>query len=119
MLETTIDLSDSNLNNLKRRIMRKIYVLWFFKEVTNPVTLKVAAPIAAFSVVFYHFCCLNIIKNAISSASSFYDIPKYFFNSFLTTEITDQLIVLGLIVFVGAVIWDLFKKGIPRLMIGI
>lgn len=105
--------------DLKNRIMRRVYVIWAFRNATSPLALKIATPFIFFSFALYHVHCFDVIKNAIISSSSFYDIPKYFYNSFWTTETTEQFIFLGLIAIILAFIWDLFRKRVPSLLLEI
>ncbi len=101
----------------KKRIMRRIYFVWFLRRLISPFMIKIAVPVVLLSLANYHIHFFNVFKNAIDSSSSFYDVPKFFFNSFLATEILDQIMVLGLVFLVGAIVWDIFKKRIPFLLL--
>jgi len=106
-----------NVLVLKNRIMRKIYFIWFLRKLTSVFAIKIAVPVVLLSLSIYRIHFFNVFKNAIDSSSSFYDIPSFFFNSFWAAEIFDQFIVLGLVAFVGAIVWDIFKKRIPTLLL--
>ncbi len=104
-------------NNLKNRIMRRVYTIWFFRKITSPLVLKIATPFIFFSLALYHIHFFAVLKNAVGSSNSFYDISRYFYNSFWTAEIPEQFIFLSLITITLAFIWDLFRKGIPGLLL--
>lgn len=94
---------------LKKKIMRRIYLTFLLRKVFNPVTLKVYT-----LAVFYGFLATKIsLNNVIENMPNITDIGalyNFYTYAFLNTEFTVQVLLVGVIIAALSVFKDVVKN---------
>jgi sensor histidine kinase YesM len=90
--------------------MRRVYLIWTFRKAASPFGLELFAFAAIFSLALYHISFFDVMRNAFNSYHSFLYMPKFFLDNFLMTDLIHESIIVGLMVVVFILAWDLFRK---------
>ena len=97
-------------NDLKNKIMRRVYAIWLFKKITGALTLEVFSFAAILFILFSSYVSFfDVMKNAFGH-SSLYDLSAYFFNSFMLTDLVSQILILGAIATFILFNWEIVKN---------
>lgn len=83
---------------LTKRIMRRVYVIWFLKTVLSPRVLKVVILLGLLKGSFE----LVHVRSVFANAPSFFDpaaIYQFSISAFANTEFAVQAVILGIIAF--------------------
>ena len=95
---------------LKKRIMRKIYLLWFLKKINSPVSIKTGIFLISATLAGYYISFISIFKNALKSSHSPIDLTSFFVRSFSYADLPSKLIVLMLLASIYLLLEEVFKK---------
>lgn len=88
------------MTDIKKRIMRRIYLIWFFRQALNPLSLKVFV----IGALAWQFTSYVSIKNVIMNWPLRGDLIahyKFIESAFLSTEFVTLVLTLGILA-VGA-----------------
>jgi len=96
-------------NDLKNRIMRRVYAIWFFKKATSFFAVKIYLFIAMLSAAVYRISFFDVAKNAFNSSNSFFTIPQFFLSNFLAVDWTHHILPFGVMSMTLILAWDLFR----------
>ena len=98
---------DNLLNNnlLKKRIMRRVYAIWFVRSVYAKMAVIGAILIAS----YLHISFINVFSNTVNASSGFLLSAKYLTSSFAAADIVSKFLLTGMIVAVFMTGRDLFK----------
>lgn len=96
-------------NGIKIRIMRRVYLIWFFRKTTSSLAFKFYSFVAIFSMAAYHISFFDVIKNALNSSSSFFTLHRFFLNNFLAADLTDHILPLGVILTAIILVFGFFN----------
>jgi len=92
-------------NLLKKRIMRRVYAIWFIKSVYAKMAIFGAILIAA----YLHISFVHVFSNTLNASSGFLLSAKYLTSSFMAADIISKTLLAGMIVAVFMMGRDLFK----------
>ena len=92
-------------NLLKKRIMRRVYAIWFIKSVYAKMAIFGAILIAA----YLHISFVHVFSNTLNASSGFLLSAKYLTSSFMAADIISKTLLAGMIVAVFITGRDLFK----------
>ncbi len=102
--------------NLKNKIMRRVYAIWFFRKITSAVFVETfifaAMLLAAVSCISF----LSVMRNALNSSNSVYSLSNFFLNNFLIADAISKSLVLGMMIMTLILGWELFKKKNPQIV---
>lgn len=90
---------------LKKRIMRRVYLIWFARSVYAKMAVLGAILIAA----SLHISFLHVFSNTVNASSGFLLSAKYLTSSFAAADIVSKFLFIGMIVAVFIMGKDLFK----------
>jgi len=90
---------------LKKRIMRKVYAIWFVRS----VYAKIAVIGAILIVAYLHISFVHVFSNTLNASSGFLLSAKYLTSSFMAADIISKTLLAGMIVAVFITGRDLFK----------
>lgn len=103
--------------DLTKRIMRRVYLIWFARQVFNTLTLKVALIALLLSQFVEHVSIKNVIANwhadwGIATSYAFLQ------SAVLETEFIVQMIMAGFVVLGSLLVRDIvLKRKVERLFI--
>jgi hypothetical protein len=100
-------------NNLKKRIMRRIYVLWFFRKATSFLALEIYGFVIFVSFALYHISFFDVVRNAFSPTASYSTLHVFLFHNFMVTGLLHETLILGTMAMTLILGWELFRKIIP------
>ena len=90
---------------LKKRIMRRVYLVWFARSVY--------AKLAVFGVILVaaslHISFVHVFSNTVNASSGFLLSAKYLTSSFLAADIVSKFLFAGMLAAVFMMGKDLFK----------
>ena len=92
-------------NFLKKRIMRRVYAIWFVKSVYAKIAVIGAILIAS----YLHISFVHVFSNTIIGSSGFLLSAKYLTSSFMAADIISKTLLAGMLVAVFITGRDLFK----------
>ena len=90
---------------MKKRIMRKVYAIWFVRSVYAKIAVIGAILIAA----YLHISFVHVFSNTLNASSGFLLSAKYLTSSFMAADIISKTLLAGMIVAVFITGRDLFK----------
>jgi esterase/lipase superfamily enzyme len=99
-------ISDNNTLILKKRVMRRIYAIWFLRKATSPIFVKTGIFLLFVLAASYYISFIDIIKNVFNSSGSFSSFSSYIVNSFIFADILSQILTIGILVTAGFVFRD-------------
>ena len=90
---------------MKKRIMRRVYLVWFARSVY--------AKLAVFGVILVaaslHISFVHVFSNTVNASSGFLLSAKYLTSSFLAADIVSKFLFAGMLMAVFMMVKDLFK----------
>ena len=92
-------------NFLKKRIMRRVYAIWFVRSVYAKIAVIGAILIAS----YLHISFVHVFSNTLNASSGFLLSAKYLTSSFMAADIISKTLLAGMIVAVFITGRDLFK----------
>ncbi len=101
------------MRNLKKSVMRRIYVIWFLRQITSPLFLKTAAVALLLGKITSYVSLKDVVTNVPVSYGL---VENYgFFQSALAhTELTTQLIMLTLGILCVWLARDIVSRSISQ-----
>ena len=92
-------------NLLKKRIMRRVYAIWFVKSVYAKMAVLGAILIAS----YLHISFVHVFSNTINASSGFLLSAKYLTSSFMAADIVSKSLFAGMFVAVFMMGRDFLK----------
>lgn len=86
---------------IKQKIMRRVYLIWFFKKITRPFALEIMSFTAISFLLATHISIINVWENSRHMIFSPISISGYMASSFLATEILTKILIVGLALVLG------------------
>ena len=100
-----------NEATLKSKIMRRVKITYYLKQVINPVTFKCVALIAAAFIFgsFVHVAAVfsNLAPISVMDFASLYNFSTY---AFMNTEIWVQAVMVASLLIVFGLLRDIVRK---------
>jgi hypothetical protein len=93
-------------NNFESQVMRRVYLIYWYRRMTNPVTLKLSGLAAFGSLVFTLISVRNVVAN-ISRVHGPWAMFKYLLTSFTKTDLSVQTIIVA-----GSILMVIVAKDI-------
>ena len=90
---------------MKKRIMRRVYAIWFIKSVYAKVAIFGAILFAS----YLHISFVHVFSNTINASSGFLLSAKYLTSSFAAADIVSKSLFVVMLVAVFMMGRDLFK----------
>ena len=90
---------------LKKRIMRKVYLIWFARSVYAKMAVFGAILFAA----YLHISFIHVFYNTVNASSGFLLSAKYLTSSFAAADIVSKFLFVGILIAVFMMGRDLFK----------
>lgn len=97
-------------NFLKKRIMRRIYLIWFARSVYAKMAIFGAILIAS----SLHISFAHVFYNTVNASSGFLLSAKYLTSSFAAADIVSKFLLAGILIVVFMTGRDLFKPKLKR-----
>jgi len=94
---------------LKKQIMRRIYIIAFMKQIFHPVIIRSAVLIVFMIVVNVFVSTINVIKN-MTSLAGVEAFSRFLMEAFLHTEALVQVLLSGTIVLAVWLVIDITRK---------
>lgn len=104
----------SSPNPLKKRIMRRVYALWFWKSIAPLLAVELILIAGVTVGVLAHISLRSIIANAINASSGIKDFLVFFVDNFFVKSIQSRLLVAVYGALVGFFIRD-FASALRRM----
>ena len=92
-------------NFLKKRIMRRVYAIWFVKSVYAKIAVLGAILIAS----YLHISFVHVFSNTLNASSGFLLSAKYLTSSFMAADIVSKSLFAGMFVAVFMMGRDFLK----------
>ena len=92
-------------NLLKKRIMRRVYAIWFVKSVYAKIAVLGAILIAS----YLHISFVHVFSNTLNASSGFLLSAKYLTSSFMAADIVSKSLFAGMFVAVFMMGRDFLK----------
>jgi len=105
---------ENALNPLKKRIMRRVYALWFWKSVAPLLAVELILIVGVTVGVLTHISLTNIMSNALHASSGLKAFILFFVNNFLVKSIQSRLLVAVYGALVGFFVRD-FASALRRM----
>jgi len=96
--------------NLKKKIMRRVYAIWFFRKITSPFTIEIFIFMAILVASVSYISFFNVMRNAFNSSNSVYSLSNFFLNAFVNADAVAQLLSFGMIMAALILGWELLFK---------
>jgi len=97
-------------NLLKKRIMRKVYAIWFVRSVYAKFVFLGAVLIAS----YFHISFAHVFSNTMNASSGLLLSAKYLTSSFAAADIVSKFLLAGMLVAVFMMGRDLFKLKLKK-----
>ena len=104
---------ENSPNPLKKRIMRRIYAIWFFKSVAPLLAVEFILLSGVAIGVLTHISLRNIIINAFNASSGVRDFIQFFIDNFFVKSVQSRLLVAVYGALIGFFIRD-FASALKR-----
>ena len=98
-----------NEENNKRKIMRRVYVVWFSKKIFNTLTMKAALIILLMWQITSYVSVKNVIANW-NFNDGFAASYAFLESAILNTELMTQVLALGILMFIGLLVRDIIMR---------
>jgi len=92
-------------NLLKKRIMRRVYAIWFVKSFYAKMAVLGAILIAS----YLHISFVHVFSNTLNASSGFLLSAKYLTSSFMAADIVSKSLFAGMFVAVFMMGRDFLK----------
>ncbi|OHA09804.1 MAG: hypothetical protein A3A44_03275 [Candidatus Sungbacteria bacterium RIFCSPLOWO2_01_FULL_60_25] len=79
--------------DLKRRIMRRVYGVWFWKSVAPLLAVEAVLVVGVAAGVFTHISVRQILLNALQASDGATAFVQFFIDNFFVKSIQSQLLV--------------------------
>lgn len=97
--------------DLKKKIMRRVYTVWFLRKATSPLVLEIFAFAAILFVLFsFYISLFDVMRNAFGGYSSLSALSVYFFRSFMVADLISQVLILGAMATFVLFNWEIIKN---------
>lgn len=103
--------------DLKRRIMRRIYAIWFWKSVLPMLAVELVLLVGVAVGVLTHISLRHIFLNALQSSANAAAFFQFFIDNFFVKSIQSQLLVATYAVLAAFFVRDL-RHTMRRLSAG-
>lgn len=80
---------------MKKRIMRRVYGVWFWKHVAPVLAVEFILLAGVAVGVFTHISVRNILVNALEASADARAFIQFFINNFFVKSIQSQLLVFA------------------------
>ena len=101
------DVMRTTEQDLKRRIMRRIYAIWFWKSVLPMLAVELVLLVGVAAGVLTHISLRHILLNALQSSAGVAAFFQFFIDNFFVKSIQSQLLVATYAVFAAFFIRDI------------
>lgn len=99
-------------DQLKKRIMRRIYVIFFLKRVFSEFALKTYAFVGLMWAGVSLVSVGNVFKNMLNVSGGLDDFYNFFTYAFLHTTMVVQMLFIGFIITMLSILLDLFGSNL-------
>lgn len=109
MNKTTNTFNMQDNHNLRRRIMRRVYAIWFAKKLLSPKAVKAYI----FTGLVVQVLGVVSVRSVIANSPSLFDIPhtsQFLGNAFVNTDVVVQLSLSALILITTWTFYDMFRR---------
>lgn len=90
---------------MKKRIMRRVYLIWFARSIYVKIAVFGAILIAA----SLHISFVHVFSNTVNASSGFLLSAKYLTSSFAAADIVSKFLFIGILIALFIMGKDLFK----------
>lgn len=94
--------------SLKARIMRRIYLIWFLRQISSPFLIKTFFLGLALTEAAFFYSLSNIFKNISLASSNFPTLSSFMFSSFQKTDALSKLFFIGLMLLLGLFLHQIY-----------
>src|SRR5882762_1345766 len=94
---------------IKKNVMRRVRFIHFTRKILNPKTIKLGVLVVFLALESWFVSIPHVVSNFGNSAKSFGSLYAYVVSAFLNTQITVQLLSVGI-----AIIGILFALDFAR-----
>lgn len=100
-------------SQLNTKIMRRVYMIWAFRQIVNPFTLQITGSAVLFAALRQYVSIKQVFYNSPSFLNPA-EALKFFSHAFLNTTTTVELLTVGLLI-LGLF---LVRDGVRRFKLG-
>lgn len=93
---------------LKKRVMRRIYLAYLMRKARHPMSLQLGALLGLGLILSFLISLKNVVANALSVQPS--GLMNFFADAFLHTQIIVQVVAVAVIIIALAVAANIFRK---------
>ncbi|KKS11472.1 MAG: hypothetical protein UU66_C0016G0002 [Parcubacteria group bacterium GW2011_GWB1_41_5] len=101
-------LKSVELYALKKKIMRKVYLIWFLRRISSPFLVKTFFLTAALAEASFYFSLPDIFKNIFLASGNFPTLSGFMIASFQHTDAISKLFFMGLMFLIGLFLHQLY-----------
>lgn len=94
--------------SLKKKIMRKVYLIWFLRRISNPFLIKTFFLAAALTESAFYFSLPDIFKNISLVSGNFPTLSGFMISSFQRTDAISKLFFMGIMFLTGLFLHQLY-----------
>lgn len=95
---------------LKKRIMRRIYLIWFARSVYAKIIVLGAVLITA----SFHISFVHVFSNTLNASTDFSQSLNYIFSSFAAADAISKVMSAGIIITAIFVGWEFLNTQIKQ-----
>ena len=116
-MEPMHSLSFAGSAELKKRIMRRVHLVWFWKHIAPVVGVELILLLGVAAGVLTHIAPRQILMNALHASASAQAFVLFFVRNFFVKSIQSQLLVLAYGAILGFFVRDI-RSALKRLRVG-
>lgn len=94
--------------SLKKKIMRKVYLIWFLRQISSPFLVKTFFLAAALAEASFFYSLPNIFKNIFLASGNFPTLSGFMFSSFRHTDAISKLFFIGIMFLFGLFLHQIY-----------
>ena len=98
-------------SELKRRIMRRVYGIWFWKSVAPMLAVEAVLLVGVAIGVLTQISVRHILMNALAASSDVIAFIKFFASNFLAKSLQSRLLVAVYFAFAGFFARDIWNAA--------
>ncbi len=100
---------------LRKKIMRRVYAIWFFRKATSPFVLETLAFAGGILGLASYVSFRNVMMNVSPILDSPWSLAGFFSSAFSATELVSKILLVAMAVLIAFLMKDLLPI-VPRVL---
>jgi len=103
---------------LRRKIMKRVYVIWFFRVATSPPVLETLAFVGGFLWLTSYISFKNVLMNVSPTIGSPVSLAGFFVSAFSATEFISKILIVSIMTLFTLLMKDLAPSIVRNIISG-